>query len=106
MASQKAVDQVVGRIERDKGAAIHDAHAIAESLRLFHVVRGYKNRASRGAHISDLVPKLSSSGRIEARGGLIEEEKLWFADQSAGESEALCLPAREIPDKNVGCLLE
>src|SRR6185312_15273592 len=63
-------------------------------------------RAAGSAEVHDLLPELQPALRIEARGGLVEEEHLRIADQGTGHGQALLLAARELADPGVAFLLQ
>ena len=83
------------RSERDHVALVDDGDAVAEPLGLVHVMRREQHRPAARAEPEDDVPELPPRLRVQARGGLVEEEHVRIADQRAGDGEALLLPARE-----------
>ena len=89
-------DQLGRRAEPHQLAVIHDGHAIAEALGLFHVVRGQHHGAAARAVGSDEAPHLAARLRVEPGGRLVEKEHLGLANQGAGDGQALALPARQL----------
>ena len=54
----------------------------------------------------DQVPELAARLRVEAGGGLVEEQQIGIAHQRAGQRQPLFLPAGEVADAGVALLLE
>src|SRR5207248_246406 len=69
--------------------------AIAQALRLFHVMSGEQNGAAFPSECFDEIPNLAPGLRIEAGRGLIEKKELRIADERARKSQALLLAAGE-----------
>ena len=74
------IDQLARRAERDHLAVVDDGDAVAEALRLVHVVGGEQDRAAAGAELDHLVPELDAALRVEAGRRLVQEEHLRVAD--------------------------
>ena len=74
---------------------IDDRDAIAEPLRLFHVVSSKDDRLSFRLELGDEIPLLPAGLRIESGGRLIEKEKLWIANERTSYRESLLLSARQ-----------
>src|SRR5919201_2068312 len=66
-----------------------------ELLRLVEVVRREQDRLAQPAERPDRLPRLPAGPRIEARGGLVEEDQLGVADQREAEIEPAPLSAGE-----------
>src|SRR5262249_1186619 len=73
---------------------------------LVHVVGGQEHGAAARAEVDHQIPEVAPRLRIEARGGLIEEEQLGIADERAGHREPLLLPAGELPVAGALLVLE
>ena len=61
-------------------------------LRLVHVVRGQQDRLALLLEAAQQVPDLTARLRIESGRGLVQKQKVRFADQGAGQSKPLLLP--------------
>ena len=83
------------RAHGDDPAVVDDGHAVAEPLRLVHVVRGQEHGRPPALKLVHDVPDLPPRLRVEAGRGLVEEQQLRVADQRAGHGQALLLPAGE-----------
>jgi hypothetical protein len=68
-------NQLSGRAERDHPAMVHDRDAVAEALRLFHIVSGEQNGPAVRLEALDQLPELAAGLRVEPGGGLVEEEQ-------------------------------
>src|SRR6266568_464544 len=62
---------------------------VAAALRFVHVVGGDEEGDAVSAHLEEKVPELAARDRINARGGLIEKEKLGFMQHGAAEGQTL-----------------
>jgi hypothetical protein len=60
-----------------------------------HVVGGEDDRLAQRAERANGRPRAPAGARVEAGGGLVEEQHLGVADQAEREVEAPLLPARE-----------
>src|SRR5258705_359837 len=70
------------------------------------MVGGEEDGAARAAKAADPVPQLAARLRVEARGGLVEEQELRPGDECARHREALLLAARELAHPRGALLLE
>src|SRR5688572_20685063 len=91
-------DQLLGRAVRDDAAVVDDRHAVAEELRLLHVVRRQQNRSAARPELIEQRPQLTSRLRVEAGGRLVQEQQIRFAGERARKRETLLLAARELAD--------
>jgi len=69
-------------------------------------MRGQQHGSSGVFETANNFPQLAPGLWIEARGGLVHKEKLWIANQGAGNREALLLSTRELADARVKLLLQ
>src|SRR5581483_926973 len=90
----------------DGFAVVHDGDAVAEALGFVHVVGGEEDGAAGEFEAFDEVPELAARLRVEAGGGLVEEEEIGIADESAGHGEALFLAAGKLADARILLLFE
>src|SRR5918912_2834834 len=90
-------DQLGRRPQGDDAPAIHDRHAVAQSRRLFHVVRREDDRAAAGPELLNDLPESQSRLRVKAGRRLIKKEQLRIVDERASDGEPLLLPARQFP---------
>ena len=79
--------------QRDDVAVVHDGDAIAQLLRLIHVVRRQHDRPALALEGDDQIPQLAPGLRIEAGRRLVEEDQLGIADERARQRQALFLAA-------------
>src|SRR5262245_26123577 len=83
--------------QRGRGAHRH-ASPVAQHAEtvaadgLVHVVRRDEDRGAGGREAEELLPELAPALRVDAGGGLVEDEELGLVDRGDGEREAL-LPA-------------
>ena len=95
--SPSSRDQLLGCVERDDAAVIDNGHPITEHFRLFHVMRGHKDRAAARPNAS-AAPELPPRLRVEPGGWLIQEQQVRIAGQPAGHRQPLFLSARQLAD--------
>src|ERR1044072_9540578 len=72
-------DQLGRRAECDHFSVVHDRDAIAETRRLFHVVRRQENRVAARAKSLDDVPERQARLRIEPGSWFIEKQQIMIA---------------------------
>src|SRR5205085_3053384 len=99
-------DELARGAERDGLPVIDDCHAVAEHLRLIHIVRREQYGASLTFQLDDEVPELAPRLRVESRRRLVEEEQLGITNDGAGEREPLLLSSRQLADARSAFLLE
>ena len=61
--------------------------AVGEAVRLLEVLRGEQHRGASGGDGAHDVPHLVAAARIEARGGLVEEQQLRRDDEAGRDVE-------------------
>ena len=83
------------RSDGDDFAGIDDGYAIAEAFGFLDVVSGQQDGALFAAQFVDEGVDFEAHLRIEAGGGLVEEEQRWVVDEAEGDGEALLLSAGE-----------
>src|SRR5262245_39510248 len=98
MLATERCDQLARRSECDDFAMIYDRHAIAQFVRLIHVMRREQDCAPLLAEAADDVPKLAASLRIKTCRGLIQKQQIRIAHQRTSNGEPLLLPARQLSD--------
>src|SRR4051794_37228564 len=86
-------------------AAVDDAYAAGEELRLFHVVRGEQDRDAALLEVLDYFERLVARLRVHGGGGLVEEDHLGVADEGEREADALLLSAGEVLEERAGELV-
>src|SRR5215467_4518460 len=67
--------ELVGAALGDDTAVVDDRDAVAELVGLVQVMRGQEHRCAIRAQAAHLLPEMGTALRIEARGGLVEEEQ-------------------------------
>ena len=93
--ADERVDQPLRRIERDDHPAIHDRDAVAQLLRLLHVVRGEHHGVPSLTNLSHEPPEVMTCLRVEAGRRLVEEEDPRLVDERSRDAEPLLLPTGE-----------
>ena len=72
--------------------AVGDVGDLVTALGLVHVVGRYEHGHAVGGELVDLAPELAPRLRIDAGGGLIEQQQIGLRQNAGAEREAL-LPA-------------
>ena len=72
---------------RDDAAAVDHDEVVGELVGLLQVLRGEQHGDAVGGEAADLVPHLVAVARVEAGGGLVEEQHVGAADEADGEVE-------------------
>ena len=67
-------DELLRGAERDDAAVVDDRDAVAEPLRLFHVVRRVEERDAPALQLADHGVDPLAGLRIDAHGGLVQQE--------------------------------
>ena len=82
--------------------------AVFKLLGLFHVGRGHQQRQLRAlaAYVFDQLPKAPPRQRVNASGGLIENQQIRLVDQCAAQPELLFHAARELARRAIGKALQ
>src|SRR2546421_9198273 len=83
------VAQFLQAAHRDQTAVVDDGEPGAHALRDFQDVRGKEHRLSLLAEVLEDVLHLAGTLRIEAHGGLVEEEDLRIMKQGGGQRHLL-----------------
>ena len=86
-------DELGGRPHRDHLAVVDHRHAIAEALRLVHVVRGEEHGLAALLEPLHHIPELPPRLRVESSGRLVEEQQVRIGNERARHREALLLAA-------------
>src|SRR5687767_6546106 len=95
-----------GRVERDDLSVIDDRDAVAQLVRLFHVVRREQDRAALPLQVAHAVAEVARGLRIEPDGRLVQDHERRIRQQRAGEREALAHAGRVALDVVVGAVRE
>src|SRR3954463_2860869 len=85
---------------------IDDRNAIAQDLRLVHVVRREDDRAAECFELRDEIPELTPGLWVESSRGLVEEDEVGLSDNCARERETLFLSARQFSDARAALFVE
>src|SRR2546427_389882 len=99
-------NQAAGGILSHDPAMIHDRHAVAELLRLFHIVRGEDDRPALPAERSDALPEGAPGLRIQPGGGLVQKDNPRVIDERHGDREPLQLTAGQGVHPRLALLVE
>ena len=95
-----------GRAGGDDLAVVDDGDAVAEALGFFDVVSGEDDGFLFATKLFDDVVDFAADLRVEAGGGLIEEEDFGVVDEGHGEGEALFLAAGQLGVEGVALFVE
>mmetsp|Transcript_121621 Transcript_121621/g.349562 ORF Transcript_121621/g.349562 Transcript_121621/m.349562 type:complete len:390 (-) Transcript_121621:1263-2432(-) len=79
----------------------HDRQPGAEHLALLHRVAGEDHRVAGLPDVADHLPQEAARANIHARGGLVEQDDIWLADESQGRRELPLVAAAEVLAKVV-----
>ncbi len=101
-----AGDQVPGRALRGEPAVVHHHQPVAQLLGLVHVVRGQDQRDAALLEPEQPVPHHVPGLRVQAGGGLVENQDLRFVDERAGDGQAALQAAGQRVDLALGAVRE
>ena len=90
-----------GRSGRDDGAVGHD-HQPAALPRLLHVVRGDEHAGPGLRRSGDRLPQPGPAERVDAGGGLVENQQVGLVRQGLGERDPALRPERQRADQVTG----
>ena len=97
MALCRAQPHVVGRPSLQRAAAVDDADAVGERLRLREIVRDEDDRdLERAAQARQLLLQRLARHAVDGGERLIEQQHLGIAGERAGKRDALALAARQL----------
>ena len=85
-------------------AVVHDADAVAELVGLLHVVRGQEDRLAVGVQLAEDLPQGDAALRVEAGGGLVEEQDGRAVHDRPGHHQPLRHAAGERHHRRLGPL--
>jgi hypothetical protein len=88
---EEPLPQLVGSADRAQ-RRVQDRDAVAEALGLLEAVRREEDRHAAAAERGDQLMDVSSDGRIQAGGRLVEEQHLRVAEQGSGQGDSLAEP--------------
>ena len=89
-------DQLLGFVEGEDLAMVHDPDPLAQAFRLLHVVRRQHDRLARVAQLFYHVPQTPPSLRVETRRRLVEEHNLRVVHERERDREPLLLSSRQL----------
>src|SRR3954468_9488232 len=98
--------QLRRRVDGERLAAIENRDALAEYVRLLHVVRREQRRLPGAVEVREDPPEIDPGLRVDAGGRLVEEQHLRRVHQRAGQHQPLRETTREAEDHRVGPLGE
>ena len=98
LARGVGLDQLARAALGDDQALVHDDQPVAELLGLVHVVGGDHQRDAGLLEPEQLVPQHVAGLRVEAGGGLVEQQQVGAVDQAAGDREPALHAAGEVLD--------
>ena len=94
-------DQLARRALGDDAAAVHDHEPVAELLGLVHVVRREHEGHALALQPVEALPQEVARLRVEAGGGLVEQQQLGLVDERARDREPALHAARQRVDEVV-----
>ncbi len=101
VGADRALERL-GRVEREDPAVVHDRDAIAELVGLLHVVGGEQDRLTLAVELAEDLPQREATLRIEAGGGLVEEQHGGTVEDRARHHQPLRHTAGERVDRGLG----
>ena len=93
-AGHALTEQVLDAPRGQQPALPQDAHRVADLLDLGEDVRAQQDRGPGLAELADEVADLADPGRVEAVGGLVEDEQVGLLHQGRRDRQALLHPQR------------
>jgi len=96
--------QLVGGAAGDHAAVVDHGDAVGELVGLIQVLGGEQHCGAAGEQLADHHPDLDAASRVQAGGGLVQEQHARLADQAGGQVEAAAHPARVALDQLAGGL--
>jgi hypothetical protein len=90
--------QFIQGTHRDHLSLVHDAQAIAQTLRFLHVVRGVQDGGSGRAQTPNQLQNVRARLRVDARGRFVKQDQFGFMHQRRREIQPPLHPARERSD--------
>ncbi|EMY33032.1 phenol hydroxylase [Arthrobacter crystallopoietes BAB-32] len=106
LAGGVLVDQRGGRAFGHDPALVHDDQPVAELLGLVHVVRGEHQRDALLLESEEPVPEDVPRLRVQAGGGLVQQQDLRLVDQRAGDGQPALHAAGERVHAGLGLVGE
>ena|SRR5450432_1984203 len=98
--------QLARRAGGDDAALIDDGHAVAEAFGFLDVMGGDQYGFLVALEFFDDVVDFTAHLRVQARGGLVEENDLRITYQSHGQGEALFLAAGQLAVESIAFFFE
>ena len=95
-----------GRALGDHEPAVHHHQPVAQLLGLVHVVGGQHQRHALLLEPVELLPQDVAGLRVQARGGLVEQQQVGVVDQRAGDGQASLEAAGQAVDLGVALVGE
>ena len=83
-----------------------DADAVADGVRLGHVVRGQEHRGAGGFQFAKHAVHLGPRGGVEPAGGFVEEQQLGRMDHRRQQGGSLAHALRTVLDQRLGVLVQ
>ena len=102
----KALEQVVGGVERHHPPRLEHGDAVAQGLRFFEVMRGQHDGVAVGIEPADELPQPLAQLHIHARGGLVEHDHRRAMHQRLRHQHPPLHAAREHAHVGVGLVGE
>jgi hypothetical protein len=85
---------------------IHDRHPLAQLVGLLHVMGGEQDRLPVAIELAEDLPQREPALRVEARGGLVQEQHRGTVEDRARHHQTLSHPSRERVHRRAGPLRE
>ena len=94
--------ELVGAAVGDGAAVVEHDDVVGQLVGLLEVLRGEDDGGAVAHQVAEDVPQVAAAARVEAGGGLVEEQHLGDGHQAGGQVEAPAHAARERLDQLVG----
>ena len=94
-AAGDEASQPLWRIEREDAPVIHDGDAVAESVRLIHIVRRQHDGHALVVERADTLPEEEARLWVQIVGRLIEEQRVGIVHQRPRQQHTLLHASRE-----------
>src|SRR6478752_616184 len=100
-----ALPDLLGALQAQQLALVQDADPVGQRLGLSHVVRAQEDRGVVAlAHLTDEVLHLQLAARVEAGGGLVQEQQHGRGQKRPRQGDLLLHPARQVLHRLVSAL--
>jgi hypothetical protein len=93
-------------VEGHQPHGIEEGHPVSQEFRFLDVVRGEEDGRAVGPRHLDEGPDAAPDARVEAYGGLVEEEDPGAVHEGSGDHHASLHPARKLSNERIPAIAE